>query len=99
MASQPHSRRDVSRRDVLKRGAVALGGSAALLGVTAAESQNGQAPAVLTGTQTGRTFRGLVRHDTTLFYNTTFAPNLTGWQTSSAYMNPRVFRLAGEFAF
>jgi hypothetical protein len=37
--------------------------------------------------------------DTTLFYNTTFVPNVTGWQTSSAYLNPRVFRLAGEFAF
>jgi S-(hydroxymethyl)glutathione dehydrogenase/alcohol dehydrogenase len=35
-----------------------LGGSAA--------AQNPRAPAVVTGTQTGRTFRGLVRHDTTL---------------------------------
>jgi S-(hydroxymethyl)glutathione dehydrogenase/alcohol dehydrogenase len=58
--------RAVSRRDVLKKGAAALGGGAALLGGAPAESQAGQAPAVLTGTQTGRTFRGLVRHGTTL---------------------------------
>jgi len=37
--------------------------------------------------------------DTTLFYNTTFVPNVTGWQTSLAYLNPRVFRLAAEFAW
>jgi hypothetical protein len=44
--------------------------------------------------------------DTTLFYNTTYtalngvtsAPN-NGWLTTSAYMNPRVFRIAGEFSF
>jgi hypothetical protein len=41
----------------------------------------------------------LTNSDTTLFYNTTFVPSVTGWQTSSAYMNPRVFRVAGEFAF
>jgi hypothetical protein len=41
----------------------------------------------------------LTNSDTTLFYNTTYVPNVVGWQTSSAYMNPRVFRLAGEFAF
>ena len=37
--------------------------------------------------------------DTTLFYNTTYVPNVIGWQTSLAYMNPRVFRLAAEFAW
>ena len=43
--------------------------------------------------------------DTTLFYNTAYTstvnnPTLTnGWLTTSAYMNPRVFRLAAEFAF
>jgi Carboxypeptidase regulatory-like domain len=37
--------------------------------------------------------------DTTLFYNTTFVPNVTGWQTSLAYMNPRVVRLNAEFAW
>jgi S-(hydroxymethyl)glutathione dehydrogenase/alcohol dehydrogenase len=51
----------LSRRHLLKTGAAALGGSAALQGKVQA-----QAPGVLTGTQTGRTFRGLVRHSTTL---------------------------------
>jgi hypothetical protein len=37
--------------------------------------------------------------DTTLFYNTVFVPNVTGYQTSLAYVNPRVFRIAGEFSF
>jgi len=41
----------------------------------------------------------LMNSDTTLFYNTTYVPNVVGWQTSSAYMNPRVFRLAAEFAW
>jgi S-(hydroxymethyl)glutathione dehydrogenase/alcohol dehydrogenase len=66
------SKSTVSRRKLLKTGA-ALGGGAALLGVTAtaqapppAASAAQGAPAVLTGQQTGRTFRGLVRHGTTL---------------------------------
>jgi S-(hydroxymethyl)glutathione dehydrogenase / alcohol dehydrogenase len=54
----------LSRRNILKTGAAALGGGALLSGSAAA--QNSQAPAVLTGAQTGRTFRGLVRHTTTL---------------------------------
>jgi len=37
--------------------------------------------------------------DTTLFYNTTYVPNVTGWQTSLAYMNPRVMRISTEFAW
>ena len=43
--------------------------------------------------------------DTTLFYNTAYTstvnnPTLAnGWLTTSAYMNPRVFRLAAEFSF
>src|SRR5205823_6667248 len=43
--------------------------------------------------------------DTTVFYNTAYTssvnnPTLSnGWLTTSAYFNPRVFRLAGEFAF
>jgi hypothetical protein len=37
--------------------------------------------------------------DTTLFYNTTYVPNVVGWQTSLAYMNPRVLRLNAEFAW
>jgi hypothetical protein len=42
----------------------------------------------------------LTNSDTTLFYNTAYTPGANnGWQTSLAYMNPRVFRLAGEFSF
>jgi len=38
--------------------------------------------------------------DTTLFYNTAYVPTANNaWLTSLAYMNPRVFRIAGEFAF
>jgi len=37
--------------------------------------------------------------DTTLFYNNIFVPNVAGWQTSLAYLNPRVFRLAAEFSW
>jgi len=52
---------------VLKSGATALGGGAAMLtGAPAADALGAQAPAVLTGTQTGRTFKGLVRHSNTL---------------------------------
>ena len=67
MGTGSNNRRKVTRRRVLKAGATALGGGAALLtGAPALEAQQAQAPAVLTGTQTGRTFRGLVRHDSTL---------------------------------
>ena len=38
--------------------------------------------------------------DTTLFYNTAYTPTANnGWLTTLAYLNPRVFRIAGEFAF
>jgi len=38
--------------------------------------------------------------DTTLFYNTAYTPTANnGWLTTLAYMNPRVFRIAGEFSF
>ncbi len=57
-------RRRLTRRDVLKSGASALGGGAAML--TGAPAQGAQAPAVLTGTQAGRRFKGLVRHSNTL---------------------------------
>ena len=67
MASQSRTKRPVSRRHLLKTGAAALGGGAAYLAGSPAEAaQNPQAPAVLTGTQTGRPFRGLVRHADTL---------------------------------
>ena len=47
----------LSRRRLLQTSAAALGGGAVL---------KAQAPGVRTGTQTGRTFRGLVRHSTTI---------------------------------
>ena len=57
----------LSRRHVLKTGAAALGSGAAILNAaSAADAAAGQAPAVLNGTQTGRKFRGLVRHADTL---------------------------------
>jgi S-(hydroxymethyl)glutathione dehydrogenase / alcohol dehydrogenase len=60
-------KRPVSRRHMLRAGAAALGGGAAYLtGAGTAGAENGQAPAVITGSQTGRTFRGLVRHSDTL---------------------------------
>ncbi len=64
MGTGNHKRR-LTRRRVLKAGATALGSGAALLtGAPGLAAQ--QAPAVLSGTPTGRTFRGLVRHDSTL---------------------------------
>jgi S-(hydroxymethyl)glutathione dehydrogenase/alcohol dehydrogenase len=57
----------VSRRHLLRSGVAALGGSTAYLaGAGTPSAQRGQAPAVLTNTQNGRTFRGLVRHSNTL---------------------------------
>jgi hypothetical protein len=41
----------------------------------------------------------LANSNTVLFYNQAYVPNVIGWQTPLAYMNPRVFRLAAEFAF
>ncbi|HYJ95660.1 MAG TPA: hypothetical protein VEV86_13605, partial [Vicinamibacterales bacterium] len=67
MGTESNGKRRLTRRRVLKAGATALGGGTALLaGMPAVGAQNAQAPAVLTNTQTGRTFRGLVRHDSTL---------------------------------
>src|SRR5207249_9810379 len=65
MTYEQKSKRRLPRRQILRSGAAALGGTGALLAGSTAAAQN-QAPAVLTGTPTGRTFRGLVRHDTTL---------------------------------
>ena len=57
----------VSRRRMLKTGAAALGGGAAYLAHgPAAGARSAQAPAVPIGAQTGRTFKGLVRHSNTL---------------------------------
>jgi S-(hydroxymethyl)glutathione dehydrogenase/alcohol dehydrogenase len=52
---------------VLRTGAAALGAGTGLVnGPPVLDAQSAQAPAVVTGTQTGRAFRGLVRHATTL---------------------------------
>jgi S-(hydroxymethyl)glutathione dehydrogenase / alcohol dehydrogenase len=75
MGSRSNGKQHLTRRGVLKTGAAALGGGAVLLRgssaldalpATAQAPPPAQSPAVLTGTQTGRTFRGLVRHGTTL---------------------------------
>ena len=65
MENGSNQKRRLTRRHVLKSGAAALGGGAALLGGAPAP-RAAQAPGVITGTQTGRTFRGLVRHGNTL---------------------------------
>src|SRR6266849_6795439 len=65
MAYEQKSKRRLSRRQILRSGAAALGGTGALLAGATEAAQN-QGPAVLTGPQTGRSFRGLVRHDATL---------------------------------
>jgi S-(hydroxymethyl)glutathione dehydrogenase/alcohol dehydrogenase len=53
----------VSRRDLLRNGAAAIGGAAIAGGSGLAAQQTG-APAIQTGTSTGRPFRALVRHGT-----------------------------------
>ena len=63
MGSESNGRRRLTRRRVLKAGATALGGGNGSPHWRCQDaSAQAQAPAVLTGTQTGRTFRGLVRH-------------------------------------
>jgi hypothetical protein len=41
----------------------------------------------------------VMNQNTILFYNTAIVPNVNGYLAPFAYMNPRVFRLAGEFAW
>src|SRR4029079_7755111 len=41
----------------------------------------------------------LTNNNVTLAFNPTFVPNTPGWNSPASYMNPRVFRLAAEFAF
>jgi len=65
------NKRPLTRRHMLKTGAAALGaGTGILNGPPVLEAQSTQAPAqapgLITGTQTGRSFRGLVRHGSTL---------------------------------
>jgi S-(hydroxymethyl)glutathione dehydrogenase/alcohol dehydrogenase len=67
MGTRSKRTRQLSRRRVLTAGATALGGGAlALGGVAGGAPAQAQAPAITTGAQTGRSFRGLVRHDSTL---------------------------------
>ena len=67
MGTESNGSGRLTRRRVLKAGAAALGGGTAVLAAAPAlDAQAAQAPAVLTGTQVGRTFRGLVRHGTAL---------------------------------
>src|SRR3979490_3032003 len=65
------NKRRLTRRHVLKTGAAALGAGTSVLsgppGLSAQPTQApAQAPGFVTGTQTGRSFRGLVRHASTL---------------------------------
>jgi hypothetical protein len=41
----------------------------------------------------------LANSNTTLGFNSAFNPATNGWQTPTSYLNPRVFRLAAEFAW
>jgi hypothetical protein len=41
----------------------------------------------------------VMNNNVTLGFNPTFAPNVSGWNTPTSYMNPRVFRLNAEFTF
>jgi Carboxypeptidase regulatory-like domain len=41
----------------------------------------------------------LLNNNVTLAFNQAFSPTSTGWLTPTTYMNPRVFRLNGEFAW
>jgi hypothetical protein len=41
----------------------------------------------------------LTNNNVTLGFNPTFAPNVSGWQSPTTYMNPRVVRLNAEFSW
>jgi hypothetical protein len=41
----------------------------------------------------------LTNNNVTLGFAGTFVPGAAGWQSPTSYMNPRVFRLAAEYAF
>jgi S-(hydroxymethyl)glutathione dehydrogenase/alcohol dehydrogenase len=67
METRSRNKRRLTRRHVLTTGAAALGaGTGLVTGQSVLGAQSTQAPAVVTGTQTGRPFRGLVRHASTL---------------------------------
>jgi hypothetical protein len=41
----------------------------------------------------------LLNNNVTLAFNQTYVPTTTGWLTPTTYMNPRVFRLSGEYSW
>jgi hypothetical protein len=41
----------------------------------------------------------LLNNNVTLAFNQAYSPTSTGWLTPTTYMNPRVFRLSGEFTW
>ena len=41
----------------------------------------------------------VMNNNVTLAFNQAFSPATTGWLTPTTYMNPRVFRLNGEFTW
>ena len=47
----------------------------------------------------GADFYNVLNNNVTLAFSAGFVPNAPGWQSPTTYMNPRVVRLNGEFAF
>jgi hypothetical protein len=47
----------------------------------------------------GADFYNLLNNNVTTGFNSTFVPNVAGWNSPTSYMNPRVFRLNAEYAF
>ena len=47
----------------------------------------------------GADIYNVTNDNVTLGFNQTFVPNVSGWQSVTSYMNPRVFRLNAEFAW
>jgi hypothetical protein len=41
----------------------------------------------------------VMNNNVALAFNQTYAPGVAGWLAPTTYMNPRVFRLSGEFAW
>jgi S-(hydroxymethyl)glutathione dehydrogenase / alcohol dehydrogenase len=63
--AQPSSRDRISRRNMIRKAAAAVGGGAAtMIGGQAPAAQSGAAPATRTPSQAGRTFRAFVRFGT-----------------------------------
>ena len=47
----------------------------------------------------GMDIYNVMNNNVTLAFNQTYVPTTTGWLTPTTYMNPRVFRLNGEFTW